>query len=123
MPGSRAEPASRRRRRAAPPSAVIVLSAYPRAGAARRAARALVRARLLACATVVPGGVAFYRWKGKELAEPSVLLIGKTRASLARAIVEAIRASHPDQVPEVLVLPVLAGHAAYLAWIAEETKA
>src|SRR4029078_5074344 len=48
--------------------AVVILAAYPRRLAAERAARALVRDGVLACATVTPGARAFYRWKGKDRA-------------------------------------------------------
>lgn len=112
--------AARPRRRA--PKAVVILSAYPRRVDAERAARALVRARLIACATVTPHGNAFYRWGGKERAGPSTLLWGKTTAARARAAVSAIRDSHPDRVPEILILPVQGGHPAYLAWIQEEVR-
>ena len=102
------------------PHAVLILSAYPSRAAAERAARSLVRDRVLACATVVPGGKAFYRWNGKEHADPSALLWGKTLASRARAATRAIREAHPDTVPEILVLPVRGGHAPYLEWLAGE---
>jgi periplasmic divalent cation tolerance protein len=99
---------------------VLILSAYPRRAQAERAARALVRARVLACATVVPHGRAFYRWKGALRTEGSALLLGKTLASRSRAAIEAIRASHPDRVPEILVFRVASGHAPYLVWLAGE---
>jgi len=102
--------------------AVLILSAYPSRAAAERAARTLVRDRVLACATVVPGGRAFYRWNGKEHADPSTLLWGKTLATRARSAVRAIREGHPDTVPEILVLPVRGGHAPYLAWLAGEVR-
>lgn len=102
--------------------AVVVLSAYPRRAAAERAARELVAARVLACATVTYGAKAFYRWKGKERAQPSTLLWGKTTRAKAGAAVRAIRETHPDEVPEILVLPVVAGDAPYLAWVADEVK-
>lgn len=108
------------RRRA--PRAVVILSAYPSRVAAERAARALVRTRVIACATVTPNGRAFYRWDGKERADRTALLWGKTTAARARAAVKAIRASHPDRVPEILILPVRGGHGPYLAWIEEEVK-
>ncbi len=104
------------------PRAVVILSAYPSRVAAERAARALVRSRAVACATVTPSGRAFYRWDGKERAEPSALLWGKTTASRSRAAVEAIRVSHPDRVPEIMILQVQGGHAPYLAWIEEEVR-
>jgi periplasmic divalent cation tolerance protein len=100
----------------------MIVAAYPKRAAAERAARALVRDRVLACATVAPGARAFYRWKGKEHAEPSIVLWGKTTRANARAAVRAIRASHPDEVPEILVLPIAGGHAPYLAWMAGEVK-
>jgi periplasmic divalent cation tolerance protein len=109
----------RRRIRA---QAVLILSAYPSRSAAERAARALVRERILACATVIPGGRAFYRWNGKDHADPTALLWGKTLASRASAAVKVIRALHPDTVPEILVLPVRGGHGPYLDWLAGEVR-
>lgn len=102
--------------------AVLILSAYPGRAAADRAARELVRAGMLACATVTYGARAFYRWKGRDHADPSTLLWGKTTRARARAAVRAIRAGHPDEVPEILVLPIAGGHAPYLAWLAGEVR-
>jgi periplasmic divalent cation tolerance protein len=102
--------------------AVVILSAYPGRAAAERAARELVAARVVACATVAYGAKAFYRWNGKDRAGPSTLLWGKTTRAKAAAAVRAIREGHPDEVPEILVLPVIAGHAPYLAWMAGEVK-
>lgn len=101
----------------------MILASYPKRAAAERAARSLIRARLLACATVTAGGRAFYRWKGREHADPSTLLWGKTTRAKARAAIRAIKESHPDQVPEILVLPILGGNAPYLAWLASEVSA
>ncbi len=108
-------PSSKRR-----PRVVLILSAYPRRTAAERAARLLVRDGLAACATVQPGARAFYRWKGRDVAEATTLLWAKTTAAAARRALRAIRESHPDQVPEILVLPVAAGEPRYLAWVARE---
>ena len=71
---------------------------------------------------VVPGAKAFYRWKGREHADPSALLWGKTLASRARAAVGEIRERHPDTVPEILVLPIRGGHGPYLEWLAGEVR-
>ncbi len=107
--------ATKRRKR--PAKAVLILAAYPRLGLAERAARRLVRERLLACATVIVGR-AFYVWGGRELAERSAVLHGKTTAARAAETVRAIRESHPDKVPEILVLQIASGDPAYLAWVA-----
>ena len=103
--------------------AVVVLSAYPRRLAAERAARSLVRDGVLACATVTPGARAFYRWKGKDRAESTTLLWGKTTRAKGAAAVRAIREGHPDEVPEILILPVVGGHEPFLAWVENEVKA
>ena len=103
-------------------SAVLILAAYPRRLAAERAAARLVKERLLACATVVPGARAFYTWRGKRRAESSTLLQGKTTRARARDAVRRLRETHPDQVPEILVFDVAGGNPDYLTWVAEEVK-
>ena len=110
--------ASARRKRSG--KVVLILASYPRRLAAERAARLLVRERVLACATVAGGARAFYSWKGRMQAHGSTLLYGKTTSARSRDAVRRIRETHPDQVPEILVFDVAAGHPEYLAWIADE---
>jgi len=98
-------------------AAVVILASYPGRASALRAARALVRDRLLACATVQGGGTAVYRWSGRTQEEASTLLWGKTAATAADRAIEAIRALHPDEVPEILVLRVAKGYRPYLRWL------
>ncbi len=100
-------------------SAVLILAAYPGREVAERAARKLVQAGVLACATV-SDGTAFYLWEGREHAEPSAMLQGKTTAARAREALRLIRESHPDKVPEILVFEIADGHPEYLAWVAEQ---
>lgn len=112
---AKARPARRSR-------AVLILSAYPRRPAAEWAAKRLVEERVLACATVLPGGRAFYVWNGRSHADPSTLLFAKTTASRAREAVRRIRETHPDRVPEILVFDVKGGEESYLAWIEESVR-
>jgi len=114
MPTKRSTPSVRM------PRVVLILSSYSRRVAAERTARFLVRDRLAACATAQPGGRTFYRWKGRDVAGATTLLWAKTTAAAARRAVRAIRESHPDEVPEILVLPVAACEPRYLAWVAGE---
>ncbi|HYQ88941.1 MAG TPA: divalent-cation tolerance protein CutA [Candidatus Binatia bacterium] len=81
-----------------------------------------MRERVLACATVVPGARAFYTWGGRRRADRSILLYGKTTRARADEAVRRLRETHPDQVPEILVLDVVGGDPDYLAWVAEEVK-
>jgi periplasmic divalent cation tolerance protein len=114
MPASRSRP-----KPVGAAGVVLLLSAFPRRASAERVARDLVLAGVVACATVVGGGRAYYRWKNRLRAEPSVLLWGKTTSRGARAAVDAIRALHSDAVPEILVIRVRGGDPSYLRWIAE----
>ncbi|HMI30958.1 MAG TPA: divalent cation tolerance protein CutA [Candidatus Limnocylindrales bacterium] len=113
MAGTRRKPSAKR--------AVLILAAYPRLGLAERAARSLVRERVLACATV-SAARAFYVWGGRERSELSATLHGKTTAARAAEAVRLIRESHPDKVPEILVIEIAAGDRDYLAWVAEQVK-
>ena len=85
-------------------------------------ARALVEERLVACANLLPGLRSVYWWKGKIEDEPEVLCIMKTRSALFEALRNRVRALHSYEVPEIIALPILAGHEPYLEWITENTR-
>ncbi len=102
--------------------AVVVLVTAPDLKAARRLADALVGERLAACVTAVPGAASTYRWKGKVERAREVVLMIKTRASLAKRLERRVRELHPYDVPEILALPAASGEARYLRWIGESTR-
>lgn len=88
---------------------------------AERIATALIEERLAACVQILPV-TSVYRWDGKvERAEEHVLHI-KTRAALADRVEDRVCALHSYKVPELLMLPVAGGSAAYLAWMKTETQ-
>jgi periplasmic divalent cation tolerance protein len=84
-------------------------------------ARQLVDRRLAACVNVMPVQ-SFYRWEGEFCNDAEVLLLVKTRREMADMVVTAIREIHPYELPEIIVLPVIAGHAPYLDWVYNETR-
>ena len=63
--------------------AVFVYTTYPAIVEAERAGRALVERRLCACVNILPGMVSIYRWQGAVERGDEVVMIIKTRASLA----------------------------------------
>jgi periplasmic divalent cation tolerance protein len=101
--------------------AAVVLVSCPSAEKAAEIARVLVEERLAACATVVPSVRSIYRWEGKVQEEAEALLLAKTEARRFEDLRRRVLALHPYEVPEVLALPVEAGHRPYLDWIAEST--
>jgi periplasmic divalent cation tolerance protein len=82
-------------------------------------ALALVEQRLVACVNIVPVVTSIYRWRGKIERDEEQLLVMKTRADRFEELRAAIVARHSYEVPEIVALPLVAGHAPYLAWIDE----
>ena len=95
----------------------IVLVTAPDLKTARALARAALKARLIACANLVPKIESHYWWRGKIESGAEVLLILKTRKSKLTALEKLILANHPYDTPEFLVLPLSAGNEKYLGWI------
>ena len=99
-------------------SALVVLSTFPSADKAAEVARQLVDAKLAACVNIVPAIRSIYRWQGAISDDAEVLAIIKTTTERYDALAQLVTSLHPYDVPELLALPVAAGHAPYLAWLA-----
>src|SRR5690606_14854701 len=65
---------------------VLVYTTWPDATAAEQAGRALVEARLAACANILPGMVSLYHWEGTLQRAQEAVMILKTRRDLARSL-------------------------------------
>lgn len=82
--------------------------------------RALVERRLAACVQIAGPVKSVYRWQGRiETAEEWQCWIKTTRERFA-AVERAIRELHTYSVPEIIVMPIVAGSADYLKWLADE---
>jgi periplasmic divalent cation tolerance protein len=101
--------------------AVFVYTTYPSLVEAERAGRAIVEQRLAACVNILPGMISRYWWEGKVERGEEVVMIFKTRASLAEAVRAAVKEGHPYTTPAIVVLPVEGGDPNYLGWITRET--
>jgi periplasmic divalent cation tolerance protein len=90
---------------------------------AERIARTLVEKRVAGCVQILGPVSSTYRWQGEiETADEWLCLIKSKEdryADLERAILEV----HSYDVPEILAMPVVAGSADYLQWLAEELRA
>ena len=102
--------------------AVVVYTTYPSIVEAEAAGRALVERRLAACVNILPGMVSFYWWQGKIDRGDEVVMIIKTRASLAEPVRAAVKEMHSYTTPAILVLPVESVDPDYHAWIVAEAK-
>jgi periplasmic divalent cation tolerance protein len=62
-----------------------------------------------------------FRWKGAIEQDREQQLVIKTTSARVPALEARLRALHPYELPEFLVLPVSTGSDAYLQWIGENT--
>lgn len=99
----------------------IVLITCGSLAEAQRIGRTVVETKLAACANIVPRVESIYRWKGKVERASEVLVIIKTTAKRLRELEREVKQAHSYQVPEFIVLPILAGSRKYLAWLREST--
>ena len=101
---------------------VIVLTTFPGDQDAEPLAKALVDEQLAACVNVLPVMRSIYRWKGvTERADERQLVI-KTTSLLLHDLEARLKALHPYEVPEFLVVPILDGSRDYLSWLSESTR-
>jgi len=102
--------------------AIQVLTTTARQEDAQRIAQTLVEGRLAACVQILGPITSTYRWQGAMETSQEWLCLIKSRRDVYDALEEAIRRVHPYEVPEILALPVVAGSASYLAWLAGEVQ-
>ena len=98
---------------------VVCLTTLGRKKDAEKIAAHLVKKRLAACVNIVPGLISHYRWKGKICRDSELLLVMKTVVSKTKALEREIKAVHPYELPEFVVVSLNGGSRRYLAWIAE----
>jgi periplasmic divalent cation tolerance protein len=103
------------------PACFVYITA-PDKAAALTIGRALVDARLAACANVFDGMTSVYRWQGRVQEDGEAVLIAKTREDLVPALTEKVRALHSYECPCVVALPVVGGSQPFLDWIEAETR-
>jgi periplasmic divalent cation tolerance protein len=100
---------------------VIVLTTVPVDFDTAGLAQQLLEQRLVACLNVLPPMRSTYWWQGAIDTADERQVVLKTRRECVAALEAALKSRHPYDVPEFLVLPVIGGGDAYLAWVKEET--
>jgi periplasmic divalent cation tolerance protein len=101
---------------------VLIYTTYPSLAEAERIGKAVLEKRLAACVNILPGMISHYWWQGAIERGEEVVMIIKTRASLAEAVHAEVKALHSYTTPAILVLPVQGGEPGYLQWLMEETE-
>ena len=102
---------------------VLVYSTFPTAEAAELVGAHLVEQRLAACVNVLAPMTSIYRWEGKVVRDSEAVMIIKTRASLAEAVIAAVRGRHSYTNPALMIIPLEGGSADYIEWLLGSTDA
>src|SRR5512145_3312802 len=97
--------------------AVLVYTTWPSIVEAEKAGRAIVERRLAACVNILPGMVSHYWWEGQLERGEEVVMIIKTRASLAGQVSGAVKELHAYATPAIMVVPLESVDHAYFKWI------
>lgn len=100
---------------------LLILTTFPDAEAARQIGTLLIELQIAACVNLLPPSQSIYRWKGAIENKTEVPVFIKTTANNYREIETRIRESHPDEVPEIIAIPIERGSSDYLAWISDVT--
>jgi periplasmic divalent cation tolerance protein len=104
-----------------PEHPVIVVTTWPADQDSAPFALALVEERLAACVNVLGEMQSTYRWAGEVETATERQLVIKTVAEHVPALEARVRALHPYEVPEFLVIPTSGGSDACVAWLKEVT--
>ena len=84
---------------------------------ARQISETLIGERLATCINRISGLRSSYLWNGALQDEPEILLMIKTTDARIGELEARLKAIHPYELPELLVLPVLGGNDRYLEWV------
>lgn len=104
------------------PEILLVLTHCPDAATAAHITAALLDQRLAACVSEGAPVRSTYRWQGGLESAVEIPLQIKCTRERYPLVEQAIRELHPYDVPEIIALPVAAGHGPYLRWVDDETR-
>ncbi len=104
-----------------PDDIVLVLTSAPDLMLAKRIAHLVLEEGKAACISIGAPVLSVYRWKGDVEGAEEVPMTIKTTWARQAELIERIKSLHPYEVPELIVVPVIAGHTPYLDWVRELT--
>lgn len=98
---------------------IVIFITTPNKKEARRIAKVLLKARLIACVNIIGNVKSLFWWQGKINNAKEALLVIKSKRSKLAAIIKQVKSVHSYQLPEIIAIPVMGGEKKYLSWIDE----
>ena len=96
---------------------LILLCTCPDDGVAAELSHKLVERGLAACINRFGGLTSVYKWEGEMKEGTEVQLVIKTSTAAADKLMDELQRLHPYELPEIIAVPITAGHGPYLEWI------
>ena len=101
----------------------VVLVSCGTLSEARRIARSAVESRFAACVNILLSPAeSIYRWKNKAEVSREYLLVIKSIAERLTELERLVQHLHSYDVPEFVVLPIVAGSRKYLSWVIDSVR-
>ena len=100
---------------------LLIHCTCPDRASAGQIADVLVDRGLAACVSVVPGVRSTYRWQGELQHDDEWLLLIKSHRARYPELEQALVALHPNELPEIIAVPIEMGLSGYIEWVEQCT--
>jgi len=101
---------------------LLVMTTCPDEDCAESLSTHLIEENLASCINRLPGINSVYRWEGELKTGTEVLLLIKTASTCWERLEAEIKRLHPYELPEIIAVPITAGHKPYIDWIKAGTE-
>jgi len=89
---------------------------------AKKIAKTLLEARLVACTNIIPQIDSLYWWEGDIEEDQESLLLAKTRSDLVDKVITLMKEIHSYETPCALEILIKKGSENYLNWLENALK-
>ncbi len=102
-------------------SCIVIYCTVPTKQDAKSIAKILLTQRLAACINIVDKIQSIFSWHDEICEEKELLMMIKTKSTLFDRVRQAIKLTHPYNIPEIIAIPIEQADSEYLEWINTET--
>lgn len=102
-------------------SCIVIYCTVPTKQDAKSIAKILLTQRLAACINIMEKVQSIFSWHDEICEEKELLMMIKTKSTLFDRVKQAIKLTHPYNIPEIIALPIEQADSEYLEWINTET--
>lgn len=98
---------------------ILVLTTTDKITVAKKISQALLKQKLVACASIIPMESSYW-WKGKIVNAKEFQLVLKTKAQNYEKIEKLIKKLHTYDLPEVISIDIKRAGKDYIKWLESE---